>query len=73
MEHVRADPKLWVHTLQRIISPIWRKIADGCHFTGTPWVNIERAHFDTVEIEHFVEKIMTPNLIGPHILGVATK
>ena len=74
LEHVRADPKSWLYQVQRAISPLWKKIADGCHFTNTPWLNIQNAGFDSLEVEHFVlEKFSRPNLIGPHVLGVAVK
>ena len=73
MEHIQADKKSWTYLVQRIMDPIWPYLADNCHLTKQPWINMEKAGFN-VDCEFFQAKLnwkFAP--IRPHCMGIATK
>ena len=71
IEHVAAPRGSGLRGLQNFLQPLWSEVADGCHPNRETWLDIERAGFDRVEIEHFRFSAAGP--VGPHIAGVAWK
>jgi len=70
IEHV-ADPKGGRRArLQRMVRPVWRLMADGCHPDRRTWEAIRAAGFARVEIEHFEAPVP---LVAPHIAGFAVR
>lgn len=70
VEHVAARHGTGTRRVQRWIRPVWRVLGDGCNPEQETWVSIERAGFEKVDFQHF--RVPFP-VIGPHIVGVATK
>jgi len=80
LEHVRADERTFNYKMQRLLNPPWRFISDGCNLTRDTWRYVDEAGFSDVKQEKFSveiystwKKIAFPDVIRPHILGVATK
>jgi ubiquinone/menaquinone biosynthesis C-methylase UbiE len=46
MEHVRAREGTWLRTSQRLVAPVWPRIAGGCHADRDTRAALERAGFD---------------------------
>lgn len=65
------SPELGVSTWQRRVTPIQRRIADGCHL-DRPMARLIRAIFKQVELEEFYAKDL-PKIIGYFYKGIATK
>jgi SAM-dependent methyltransferase len=70
VEHVAAPRGTWLRGVQRGVRPIWSKLADGCRPELEAASCIEKAGFENADIEHF--RLRLP-IVGPHIMGTATK
>lgn len=68
IEHVAAPAGSRRRSIQRLITPCWSWLADGCHMDRETWRAIEQAGFATVQIEHFQMPIEPA---APHIAGTA--
>ncbi|XP_015277159.1 PREDICTED: methyltransferase-like protein 7A [Gekko japonicus] len=72
LEHVTADHSSWSFFWQRIYSPTWKLLFDGCYLTRETWADIEKASFSEIKLQHIhVPLQWTP--IQPHIIGYAVK
>ncbi|ESA31980.1 methylase involved in ubiquinone menaquinone biosynthesis [Leptolyngbya sp. Heron Island J] len=65
------SPEPGVSTWQRRITPLQRRVADGCHL-DRPMANLVKTVFDQVELEEFYA-IDLPKLLGYFYKGSATK
>lgn len=65
------SPEPGVSTWQRRITPLQRRIADGCHL-DRPMAALVKAVFEQVELEEFYAKDL-PKLLGYFYKGVAIK
>ena len=70
VEHVAAPQGTRLRLLQRLVRPAWTRIGDGCCPDRETWAAIEGAGFSEVRYERF--RVPFP-IVGPHIIGVATK
>ncbi len=70
VEHVAADAHTYRRTMQRLIKPVWRLMADGCEPDRETAAAVRRAGFSRVEVQPF--HVPVP-IAGPHIAGTATK
>ena len=70
IEHVAAPANTGRRFRQKLIKPLWKPLADGCHPDRETWATIEQAGFSDVHIDHFQLKVP---VIGPHIAGYAVK
>jgi len=70
IEHVAAPPGSATRRRQKLICPIWSRLADGCHPNRETWRWISSAGFERMEIEYF--RLPLP-IAGPHIAGLAWK
>jgi SAM-dependent methyltransferase len=70
VEHVAAPPGSRLRRVQNVLTPLWKGLGDGCHPNRETWLEIERAGFETVAYETISAPIP---IVGPHIVGVATK
>jgi len=68
IEHVAAPPDSWLHTLQRTVRPVWRRLADGCHPDRDTDSVLENAGFSSVDYERFDTGLP---VVSPHIIGTA--
>ncbi|EKV02564.1 methylase involved in ubiquinone/menaquinone biosynthesis [Leptolyngbya sp. PCC 7375] len=65
------SPERGVGTWQRRITPLQRRIADGCRL-DQPMATLVKAVFDQMEYEEFYSRDL-PKLIGYFYKGIATK
>lgn len=70
IEHVAAPPGTRLRRVQGLIRPLWSAFADGCHPDRDTGAALDAAGFKRVRYQPFT--IPAP-IIGPHIMGVATK
>ena len=64
IEHVQADQPPMMR-LQNVLTPVWRRLAAGCHLNRRTAESIEAAGFKMVEVQHVALPLM------PIIFGVA--
>jgi ubiquinone/menaquinone biosynthesis C-methylase UbiE len=70
IEHVAAPEGSRLRRRQNWITPLWKRLGDGCHPDRETLVELERAGFESVTYE----KITAPlPIVSPQIAGVATK
>jgi len=73
-EHVIAPTGMALRFLQRIMCPVHRVLADGCHTQRDLAADIRAADFTSVEIQEFrIPGKAGPVWIRPHIMGVARR
>jgi ubiquinone/menaquinone biosynthesis C-methylase UbiE len=70
IEHVAAPPGTRLRRVQGLIRPLWSAFADGCHPDRDTGATLDAAGFKRVRYQPFT--VPAP-IIGPHIMGVATK
>lgn len=70
LEHVAALPGTRLRRIQNWITPIWKRLGDGCHPNRETWAELERAGFSRVECERLTAPIP---IVSPQIAGVAVK
>lgn len=70
IEHVAAPRGTWLRRAQRLVRPISRFVAEGCHPDRETWNEIQSAGFREVKIEHFRAPLP---VVSPHIAGVAIR
>ncbi len=70
IEHVAAPRGTWLRRLQSCVSPIWRRMGDGCHPDRETWIALRHAGFYQLTYETF--KAPVP-IVGLQIMGVAVK
>ena len=60
----------WLRRTQNLLTPLWRRLGDGCHPNRETSAEVESAGFESVDYE----RITAPTfLVSPQIVGVATK
>jgi len=70
IEHVAAPQGSWLRRTQNLLTPLWKRLGDGCHPNRETWVEVECAGFETVDYD----RITAPTLIvSPEIVGIAIK
>jgi ubiquinone/menaquinone biosynthesis C-methylase UbiE len=70
IEHVAAAKGTRLRTLQDLLTPLWKRLGDGCHPNRETWLALERAGFASLSYERLTAPAF---LISPEIAGVATK
>ena len=70
LEHVAAPVGTRTRRRQRLVRPLWRRLADGCCPDRETWRWIEAAGFAGVSYERFALRLP---IAGPHIAGVAVR
>jgi len=73
-EHVAyADDPRWARR-QRLVDPLWTRLAGGCHLTRDTERAITAAGFEITEIERFrFQPAAAARIVAPHILGRAVR
>jgi SAM-dependent methyltransferase len=70
IEHVAAPRGSWLRRMQNLLTPLWKRLGDGCHPNRETGVEVEGAGFENVECE----KITAPTLVvSPQIVGIGIK
>ena len=70
IEHVAAPQGTWLRWVQRVVRPLWKGIADGCHPDRETGITIEEAGFARVSYEQF-RLALGP--VAPQIAGFAIR
>lgn len=70
IEHVAAPRGTSLRRVQRLVRPILKFFAEGCHSDRETWNEIATAGFHEVKIEHFRAPLP---ILSPHIAGVAIR
>lgn len=69
IEHVAAPEGTLLRKVQRLIRPLWKKLAEGCHTDRETGKKIRQV-FNEVQLDS--RRLPFP-IVGPHIMGRATK
>ncbi|XP_033738441.1 LOW QUALITY PROTEIN: methyltransferase-like protein 7B [Pecten maximus] len=72
LDHVRAPKRSILYFFQRLMSPFWRVIGDGCELTRDIGTTVKEAGFKSLDMRHFTAKTKML-LISPCCMGIATK
>ncbi|XP_060085684.1 thiol S-methyltransferase TMT1B-like [Ylistrum balloti] len=73
MDHVCAHNKRGIiYFFQRLLSPIWRLIADGCELTRDTGSSVKAAGFKLLDMQQFTAPTKLC-VIKPCCMGIATK
>lgn len=70
IEHVAAPGGTWLRRIQNLLTPLWKRLGDGCHPNHETNIELERAGFENVDCERITAPIFVVSL---QIVGVATK
>lgn len=70
IEHVISPTFDLLQLQQRVLDPLQRLLADGCHLTRNTEQTLQQVGFDTATLKHF--RVPGMGLIAPHIAGVLT-
>ncbi len=70
IEHVAGQPGTRLRWWQDFLTPLWKRVGDGCHPNRETWKTIEAAGFTGVDTEHFRLPL---GPVGTQIAGVAVK
>lgn len=70
IEHVAARRGSWLHGIQRLVKPLWRRMGDGCHPDRETRAALETVGFASIQIEEFEAPLP---VVSPHIAGTAVK
>ena len=70
IEHVAAPRGSQLRRIQNLLTPLWKRLGDGCHPNRETWLEIERAGFKKVTYESITAPVP---LVSPQIIGVALK
>ncbi|HKF06251.1 MAG TPA: methyltransferase domain-containing protein [Candidatus Sulfotelmatobacter sp.] len=70
IEHVAAPRGTRLWRIQNLVTPLWKRLGDGCHPNRETWIDLERAGFGKVTCETITAP--TP-IVSPQIVGVAAK
>jgi ubiquinone/menaquinone biosynthesis C-methylase UbiE len=70
LEHVAAPPGTRLRRMQTLVTPLWKRLGDGCRPNLETWRDLERAGFGKVSYERIVAPLP---IVSPQIAGVATK
>jgi len=70
IEHVAAPAGTWLRRLQNWVTPVWKRMGDGCHPNRETWIELERAGFGELNCDNF--RAPFP-IVRPQIMGAAVK
>ena len=69
MEHVRAREGTWLRRSQRVVAPVWPRLAGGCHADRDTRAALSRAGFDVSELRDITITNLPP--VAPTLVGIA--
>ena len=70
IEHVAAPPGSRLRRIQNLITPVWKRLGDGCYPNRETWAELEHAGFAHVTYDRITAPIP---VVSPQIAGVAVK
>ncbi len=69
MEHVRAPEGTWLRRSQRLVAPVWPRMAGGCHADRDTRAALARAGFDVAGLRDITITSLPP--VAPTLVGTA--
>lgn len=69
MEHVRAREGTWLRASQRIVGPVWPRMAGGCHADRDTRAALARSGFDVSGLRDVTIANLPP--VAPTLVGTA--
>lgn len=69
MEHVRAPEGTWLRRSQRIVAPVWPRLAGGCHADRDTRAALAHAGFDVANLRDITITSLPP--VAPTLVGTA--
>ena len=69
MEHVRAPEGTWLRRSQRLVAPVWPRLAGGCHADRDTRAALARAGFDVAGLRDITITSLPP--VAPTLVGTA--
>jgi ubiquinone/menaquinone biosynthesis C-methylase UbiE len=70
IEHVAAPKGSRLRRMQNMVTPLWRRLGDGCHPNRETWNELEHAGFGRLDYRRLTAPLP---IVGPQIVGVGTK
>ncbi len=70
IEHVAAPRGSRLRHVQDLVTPVWKRLGDGCHPNRETGIEIERAGFEKVAYQRIAAPVP---VVSPQIVGVAVK
>jgi len=70
IEHVAAPRGTRLRRIQNLVTPLWKRLGDGCHPNRETRVELEHAGFEKITCETI--RAPTP-IVSPQIFGAAVK
>ncbi len=70
MEHVRAPEGSWLRRSQRIVAPVWPRLAGGCHADRDTRAALAHAGFDVAGLRDITITSLPP--VAPTLVGTAS-
>lgn len=70
LEHVAGPDGSWLRFVQNLVTPVWKRLGDGCMPNRETWAAIEGAGFERVAYERITAPIY---IVSPQIVGIAIK
>jgi ubiquinone/menaquinone biosynthesis C-methylase UbiE len=70
IEHVAAANGSRLRRIQNLVTPIWKRLGDGCYPNRETWMELERAGFAQVSYDRITAPVP---VVSPQIFGVAVK
>jgi len=70
IEHVAGARGSRLRRIQNLVTPLWKRLGDGCHPNRETWIALENAGFEHVSYERITGPIP---LASPQIVGQAIK
>jgi ubiquinone/menaquinone biosynthesis C-methylase UbiE len=69
MEHVRAPEGTWLRRSQRLVAPVWPRLAGGCHADRDTRAALAHAGFDVADLRDTTITSLPP--VAPTLVGTA--
>lgn len=70
IEHIAAPDGSRLRHVQNLVTPVWRRLGDGCRPNRETWKELEHAGFAQVSYQRVAAPLP---VVSPHIIGVAIK
>jgi SAM-dependent methyltransferase len=70
IEHVAAPAGTRLRRMQNLITPLWKRLGDGCHPNRDTAGELQRAGFASITYDRITAPLP---IVSPQIVGVATK
>lgn len=70
IEHVAAPEGSWLRRTQNLLTPLWKRLGDGCYPNRETSTEVVSAGFENVD---YVRITAPTFIVSPQIVGIATK